>query len=211
MRRLKFIARYIRQLFIKSPVKTVLIIISIIIINVVSNYDKVPVKYNVVNTFEHFNNTVYIVTHISNNDIEYESKIYADEKPPIIDEKGFIIEMELEDYIGWLLVILFILVVIIIVTIFDADDTGWQCGKIYKNCLVGEVKRYNDRNKIYFVYRNKVIHVQNYVDDLYNAPKFDQHSLLGIISTFKESPQLYDDYNGTKSEIRNKKIDSVVA
>lgn len=214
MYRLKFTLKYLFKLIIKNPVKLGLISLFIIGVIFVRNIDDIPVKYEVVGQVEHADNTIYIVRLNYKGDdgeLKYSSRSYVNEEPLEIDKNGFITEMEMQTSTGLIIFGLVVLLFIIVIASFtDEDDIGFAFSKIYREVKVSEVKRHNDVEHIYYVYRNKVIYVQDYKGDLYHVPKFDYYSLLDQISRYKQNPNLYEDYKGTKSEIRDKKIDSVV-
>lgn len=214
MYRLKFGVKYFYKLIIKNPVKIGFIASFVIILNIVINADETPVKYEVVGQVEHAKNTIYIIKLNDNGDdgeFKYSSRDYVGKKPLPIDKDGFISEMEVKTSTGLMIFSLVILGLFILIPTFSEDDNiGWCISEIYKKVKVSQVKRHNDVEHIYYVYRNKVLYVQDYKGDLYHAPKFDYHSILDKISNYKKTPNLYEDYNGTKSEIRDKKIDSVV-
>lgn len=215
MYKLKFSIKYLFYLLIKNPVKVGLMIAFGIVLNIVINAEDEPVKYEVVGQVEHNNNIIYTVKQNSLDDdgnMKYSSRSYVGkEEPAKIDSGGYITEMEVKSSTGWMI---FGLVIIAFawgfITFSDEEDVNWNFSKIYKDLLIREVKRHNDTKEIYYVYRNKVLYVQPYVGELYNAPKFGGYRIIELIEKCKATPQLYDDYKGTKSQIRDKKIDSVV-
>jgi len=91
------------------------------------------------------------------------------------------------------------------------NEGGWDFKNVYWDCCSEFITIGKDINHIYYVYNNKIIDV--YIREegvLYELPHVSKYNLIGKIIDMKENTNLYEDYKGTKAQIRNDKIKEII-
>jgi hypothetical protein len=211
MHRLKFTLLFIKEFIKENPWKLSFILTFAILWQVAKNIDDVPVQKEVVHTYEHKGNTIYIVRgDDSDGDIDYGIREYiGNEERAEIDENGFIHETKSHGGFIVTIVIMVILALIVIAGTFD-DDGGWELSRIYKNCLYKQIERREDNKEIYYVYRDRVLATQIIEDIMYTPPSLGQYELKERLEDCRLNPEIYPLYKGTREEVRDKKIGDVI-
>ena len=192
-----FILKYIKTLIFNNILKVVFIILIICGFYWARSIPDGIVHTYVHSSFEDHGKYNYVVGRESS----YEVKAFNE--PLKIDKSGHIDYSEMPAGPILLYMVCGILsVVVLVMSFLDGDDNNWDFIEIWKDLLLEEVKCSEDCGVYNYSLHGKLLTKS---DKILNS--FHVSTLVG---EYYQNKNIYPDYLGTKSEIRESKIKNIV-
>ena len=97
--------------------------------------------------------------------------------------------------------------------ISPVDDTCyWEFSEIYNDCMIRNVKLDVEGNMFYYHYRGVILKVIDVgKSDRYRGQGLSQMDVSDLIKAYRQSPNLFERYIGTEKQIREDKINNLIA
>lgn len=90
------------------------------------------------------------------------------------------------------------------------SNCSWEFSEIYDKTMIRGVEVDREGSKLYYHYKGRILYVfETGSDELYIKKGLSRDKVVSLLSEFKKSPNLYEKYIGTKSKIREGKIDKL--
>lgn len=98
---------------------------------------------------------------------------------------------------------LILFVILIGISLTDDRDVNWEIKRIYKKCKLNQIKCDEENGEYFYHLDGRLIYKSH------NQLRFTLHN--SILDEFLESPNQFPKYEGTKKEIRDKKLNSILS
>lgn len=204
-----FLIRYIYRLIVTNPVKLILLAVGFGSLYVNLNYIEPNYTYtkNVLSEFE-VHGQKYIVIEDDGKTDNFRSEKLTSELN--LSDDGTKISQE--GIVGWYLGlwVSFGLCMGIVLLCPIESECRWNFRETYNECRIRNVKVDREGSKLYYHYRGRILKVFDTGDDeMYNGKGLNIGEVSSLLNEFIKTPNLYEKYVGTKSKIRQNKIDKL--
>jgi hypothetical protein len=199
---LKRIPKYLLKLFVKNPVKVIMLIVALVLLYPIFhlNYD----KKEDVKVITHFKNGVfdyYVVPSTS----EPGMKIIKSDKELIVNNDGTI-TLDSENVpliLSWIGFV--VLLIIIVISIFqDDDDYNWSFRdnfiEVLHDDVLCEMEQIGNDEIYYYILDGRLI----------LKSKSHRSRVHDEVTRYFQSPKIFIEYEGTKQKKRSNKLDEIL-
>ena len=191
------IFKYLTTLIINNIIKSVLLFISILCLCCANQVPDSSTTKHIVSVFKDAGKYNYVAV----NSEGYKVITFSEEKK--LDNNGNISYLES----NWLAIILYVifgvsLLVVIIATFMNDDDVGWEFPETWEKTMLKEVRCEDDGGIYNYSLRGKLLLKSDVI--------VDDYALRKHVSAYCTTKNIFPDYKGTKSQIRDTKIKDIV-
>jgi hypothetical protein len=203
-----FLIRYIYKLIVRNPGKLIFLSAGLIALYINMNYITQNYTYTerVLTQFE-VHGQKYIVIEDDGKTDNFRTEKLTNEYA--FNDNGEIVKTGTE---GWFIGLWVISGVCWAIVLFAPLESScaWEFDEIYDECRIRNVKVDREGTKLYYHYKGRILKVFDTGDtEMYNGKGLSRSEVARLIHEFKKSPNLYEKYIGTKSKIREGKIDKL--
>ena len=204
-----FLIRYIYRLIVTNPGKLTFLVVGLCSLYINLNYIEKEYEYTekVLTTFEVHGQKYVVVQDDGRQDNYRDEKLTNDlvfnkDNTELIQTGAYAIYIVLWVAFG----------ACIITFLLSPLDMScrWEFSDTYNECKIRDVNVDREGSKLYYHYRGRILKVFDTGDDeMYNGKGLSRHEVSNLLEEFRKSPNLYEKYIGTKSKIREGKIDKL--
>lgn len=204
-----FLIRYIYRLIATNPGKMAFLSAGLICLFINLNYIEQNYSYSekVLTDFEVHGQKFIVIEDNAKRDNYRAEKLTDDlslnESKTIISQTGTN---------GWFIVLWVAFGVCMVIVLLSPIEykCHWEFSELYRVCIIRDVKVDREGSKLYYHYKGRILSVYDTGDDeMYNGKGLSRHDISKLLDEFKKSPNLYEKYVGTRSKIREGKIDKL--
>jgi len=207
---MSFAIRYILRLIAINPAKIIMLFCSVglfISLNYIDS--RAETVYDIIFEFESNGRIYYIYKDDGLSKGWSYIKKDKDFRPG--DKEGVMIENHLNVF--YLLTIIALVICSLVLFLIPLDSYGgrWDLRDVYVDCLFKEIKVDKEGSKLYYHCRGRILKMIDTDEKrLYSNKGLNKNEVKSLLLTFSESPNLYEKYRGTKSDIRTNKINDII-
>lgn len=190
---IKFFFIFLLKLLINNPWKISFLVGIILCFNYVNNAELEEVQEPIIHKFVNDGKDFYVV---KSSESSY-SVIEQKANTKILNNKIVLTQISLGTII--LIIVLVVLVILFLMSTFITDDNiNWNFIDIWDSTRVGFIEVFSENDVYYYTYRGRLLSKKEF-----QLGEWDLNRLL-------DSPlNIYPPFEGTKADIRNKKIEKI--
>lgn len=203
-----FLFRYIYKLILRNPGKIIFLLVGLISLYVNMMYITQNYTYTerVLTQFEVHGQKYIVIEDNGMSDNFRTEKLTSDYS---FNDNGEIIDVGTSNWFIGLWILSGVCWAVFLISPVDSD-CRWDFDEIYDECRIRNVKVDREGTKLYYHYKGRILKVFDTGDpEMYNGKGLSRSEVAKLIHEFKKSPNLYEKYIGTKSKIREGKIDKL--